>query len=66
MDFEKAYAWAKEHDTTGGYVSALLDEIDRLQPIAQAAQDYVMAGLCGNVDIRVQWAKLVEVARTDR
>ena len=44
----------------------LAAEVARLRPIAQAAQAYVMAGLCGNVDIRVDWARLVEVARTDR
>lgn len=41
---------------------------DQLEAIARAAQEYVMAGLCGNepADQRDKLNALIDVARTDR
>lgn len=43
-------------------------DVEHLKQIATAAQEYVMAGLCGNPpsDRRDKLAALVEAARTDR
>lgn len=42
-------------------------DVEQLKQIATAAQEYVMAGLCGNepADQRDKLNALIEVARTD-
>lgn len=51
-------------------ITKSVDEMDleKLRVIAQAARDYVMAGLCGNerADQRAKLEALIEVARDDR
>lgn len=79
MDHEVArrYAWCRTGvpAPNADEVLAALNELDaalarvaELEAIGRAAEDYVMAGLCGNepADQRAKLAALVEVARTDR
>lgn len=44
----------------------LPEAVIRIGRILWAAERYVMAGLCGNPDVREELATLIEAARTDR
>lgn len=54
---------AEEHDDDE--IEALLAGYDRRGVVEEAAQNYVMAGLCGDPDTSVELAELIRVARTD-
>lgn len=59
---------AEDRPPAGSLMSADELDVEQLKRIARAAQEYVMAGLCGNQpsDQRDKLVALVEAARTDR